>query len=77
MWTHDKPTKPGAYWYRNHPTGTPYLRLVDDDSCVYLFGCPEYDYLKRPNFANDVRWERMRAGYDIDGEWYGPLEPPR
>lgn len=72
-WTTEKPTIPGLYWYRQMPARNPGPFEVDP-----VFYEPDvvkvesYDGRLRMNFHDDDHWYPVR-----DGEWAGPLEPPR
>jgi len=63
-WTTDKPTKPGWYWYR--PASDQNIEVVEiarphGDLHIYMLGHPD-----------------LCPPYEqVEGEWAGPLEPPR
>jgi len=60
MWTTDKPTTPGWYWYRASVSkgNTVITHVYDSENII----CAA--------FMNDV-WEEVKL---ISGEWAGPLE---
>ena len=65
-WTHEKPTKPGLYWYRHDPDSQPEdyeaLKVAwDDRQSTWSVRSPESD--------NGFVAEH-------NGEWYGPFSPP-
>ena len=61
IWTTEKPTKPGWYWYRSECDGhtVKVIHYIDDDG--------DGPYLAT---SEDL------ALNDLDGEWAGPVEPP-
>lgn len=90
IWTTEKPTKPGWYWYRRVIKGQ-----AGEAECVRLREAfpseLQGDRFYMRNLAQDTRridWmdfsnlkERHHSYYsqaieDFEGEWAGPLEPP-
>jgi len=66
VWTHEKPTKQGLYWYRRDPDAQQdnyeALKVVWDElNSAWTVRSPESD-------------TGLLARYD--GEWYGPISPP-
>jgi hypothetical protein len=64
-WTTDKPTEPGFWWYRKHQTHAPSLLET-------------YIALNRQLYTRFCDGSGSRYPVEtFDGEWAGPLEPPR
>jgi len=64
-WTNEKPTKPGWYWWRKDcGDGAEIVSVVN----VGRTGCY---FLKRVHVGLDMRMPTDQ------GQWSGPLEPPR
>ena len=60
IWTTEKPTKPGWYWWRGPMWGKEITRVLEvdsDDAGAF--------YVRREYYVND-----------LTGHWAGPLEPP-
>ncbi len=65
VWTDERPTCPGWYWYKPPGIGEPRLVHVDNDRIDSKLMAD----LGPPNNLVDV--------VRIKGQWAGPLEPPR
>jgi len=64
-WTHDKPTVPGGYWYRE--------KNVKVLALIHI-----YEYAER--YDGDLKVSMTNGWFgsvrSFDGSWAGPLEPP-
>jgi len=65
-WTSDNPTQPGWYWWRRYDFETMILKVVRDSQQVLRVGVVEDEYLLTNQSVEN-----------LNGEWAGPLEPPR
>jgi hypothetical protein len=64
-WTTEKPTQTGWYWYRKGPVVVPLL----------LYCGAAWDHLV--DFAGLTEPVAFMKDHLLDGEWFGPLEPPQ
>jgi hypothetical protein len=64
VWTKDKPTEPGWYWFR-HEHIAPWIAHVE---LLCRFG-------KAPFLA--VRMQSIHTLDKFDGEWAGPIPQPK
>lgn len=65
IWTTEKPTKPGWYWWR--------CRGVQ---CVVEIGTPQHVIQLSSGLSVWFTSGSVRKLQDVDGEWAGPLEEP-
>lgn len=66
IWTYERPTEPGLYWYRHDPDAQQdnyeALKVIwDEQHSTWLVRSPESE-------------TGLLSKYD--GEWYGPISPP-
>jgi|ERR1041384_2527284 hypothetical protein len=64
-WTHDRPTKPGLYWYR-----------PDEHSKPEEYEALKIGYDDRQHELSISPRDAGAAPVDSCGEWYGPVRPP-
>jgi hypothetical protein len=60
MWTTDKPTVPGWYWWRRTVARQP--------AKVYVL-----EFIESHNGLHNSRWGSVMV---LDGEWAGPINQP-
>ncbi|WP_413935987.1 hypothetical protein [Nitrospira sp. BLG_1] len=60
VWTRERPTVPGWYWYRDMTTVPRVVSLIQDGYGLVVYGIEEY--------CNRL--------YEVRGEWAGPIPPP-
>jgi hypothetical protein len=63
VWTSDKPSKPGWYWWRGAKASAPEVVHYIGDDLVLLNGSKE---VKDPGIM-----------FGRKGQWVGPIKPPR
>jgi hypothetical protein len=65
-WTHEKPTKPGLYWYRRDEHSNP------GDYEALTIGADDQQH----EFSSS--WDEHESAIidPCSGEWYGPVRPP-
>jgi hypothetical protein len=64
IWTTEKPTKPGWYWYRKDPV----------DASMLLYCGATWDHIV--DFAGLNEPVAFMKDHLLEGQWAGPLEPP-
>lgn len=66
IWTNEKPSRPGLYWYRDHQNS----QLDDYRPVMVLWNSGAKMWVARTFECNEI------SVSDYQGEWYGPITPP-
>jgi hypothetical protein len=74
-WTTDKPTKPGVYWYRKNRASVSNVELC----CVQYVRYPGQRHQTIESVFHVTKFGRTKywSINEFDGEWAGPIEPPK
>ena len=68
IWTREKPTKPGWYWYRSQRDRVQIIELIEWNKELRTIGVS-------PGMYSHQETHRVPDG--PEAEWAGPMEPPR
>lgn len=75
VWTNERPTVPGHWWYREQTDGDPVLVFVRPNlDIVDKFPTKK---IEGKAYRTEFSWHATDVTWNMNGQWAGPIEEPK